>query len=180
MTTATESLTVKKYFSNIWESITSIIKGMRITLRYATSVKEVTIQYPEEREELPANARMRLYNNVDDCIACTQCAKACPVDCIYIASTRRAKDAPEKVASDGTKIRLDLTQYTIDIGLCCFCGLCTTVCPTECLTHTTNYEFSTYDIKDHKYDFLAPEMIALKDGIIAEQKRLKEKEAAEG
>lgn len=36
---------------------------------------------------------------------------------------------------------------------CCFCGLCTTVCPTECLTMTKTYDFSTFNILDHNFAF---------------------------
>ena len=40
-----------------------------------------------------------------------------------------------------------------------FCGLCTTVCPTECLTMTSEYDFSTFDITNHNFEFgnLTPE-----------------------
>ena len=33
--------------------------------------------------------------------------------------------------------------------------LCTTVCPTECLTHTTDYEFAQFTLDEMKYDYLA-------------------------
>src|SRR5690606_14763376 len=44
-------------------------------------------------------------------------------------------------------------SFDIDMGKCCFCGLCTTVCPTECLTMTRVFDFSSYDIRDHYYSF---------------------------
>ena len=157
-----DELTFKGYFSNIGNAIKSTFKGMMITLRYVYAEKPVSIEYPEVREVLPARSRSRLFNDADDCIACNQCAVACPVDCIYIASTRRPKDAPALKTSNGQAIRLDLTQYTIDTALCCYCGLCTTVCPTECLTHTTDYEFSQYTIDAMKYDYLDPEVRAWK------------------
>lgn len=162
-----EELTFKKWFSNVFTAMKSCLTGMWITFRYVWGEKPVTIEYPEVREVLPERARMRLYNNVEDCISCTQCALACPVDCIYIASTRRGKDEPElKTKKTGTPIRLNLTQFTIDEALCCYCGLCTTVCPTECLTHTHDYEFSTYDIDTMKYDYLDPEVMGWKDRVV--------------
>ncbi len=164
MTTQTDGqLTVKKYFTNIWDAVSSISKGMAITMGYVLKEKEVTLQYPEEKETLPKGTRMRLYNDVDDCIGCKACATACPVGCITIATEKRAVDAPEKKSSKGTAIKFDLTQYTIDKALCCFCGNCTTVCPTECLFHTTEFEYSTYNVQDLKIDYLSDEARSWKE-----------------
>ena len=161
-----EKLTVTKYFQNIYNAVTSALKGFMVTTRYIWAVKPVTIEYPEVREVLPERSRSRLFNDVDDCISCTQCALVCPVDCIYIASRPRDKDAPKLKTTNGTAIRLDLTQFTIDTSLCCYCGLCTTVCPTECLTHTTDYEYAQYSIDQMKYDYLDPEVRAWKDRLV--------------
>ena len=161
-----ESLTVGKWFSNVWKGISTCLKGMGITIKYVYGVKPVTIEYPEVREELPANSRSRLFNDVENCISCYQCATACPVDCIYIAAERRAKDAPAIKTSGGTPIKLDLKQYTIDTALCCYCGLCTTVCPTECLTHTTDFEYSQYTVDEMKYDYLAEDIKQWRDRVV--------------
>lgn len=163
---AEQPLTLGKWFSNIYHAIRTALKGMSITIRYVYAVKPVTIEYPEVREVLPSNSRSRLFNDADNCIACLQCAAACPVDCIYIAAVKRDKEAPKIKTDDGTPIRLDLKQYTIDTALCCYCGLCTTVCPTECLTHTTDYEFAAYTIGDMKYDYLAPDIRSWKHRIV--------------
>jgi NADH-quinone oxidoreductase subunit I len=159
-------LTIKSYFKNIWNAISTVYKGLTITTRYIFAEKPVTIEYPEVREVLPENSRSRLYNDVENCIACNQCATACPVDCIYIASTRRSKEDPPLKTKDGTPIRLNLTQYTIDTALCCYCGLCTTVCPTQCLTHTTDYEFSQYTLDSMKYNYLDSDIRAWRDRIV--------------
>lgn len=166
MNTATPSLTFKSYFNNIWTAVRTVFKGLTITTRYIVAEKPVTIEYPEVREVLPDNSRSRLYNDVENCIACNQCATACPVDCIYIASTRRDKEAPKIKTKDGTPIRLDLTQYTIDTSLCCYCGLCTVVCPTQCLTHTTDYEYSQYTVDAMKYNYLEDDIKAWRERIV--------------
>ena len=142
-----EKLTFTGYLKNIWTAIRTTFKGMMITFKYVYGVKPVTVEYPEVKEVLPDNSRSRLYNDVENCISCMQCATACPVDCIYIAAVKRDKDAPKLKTTSGNPIRLDLTQYTIDTTLCCYCGLCTTVCPTECLTHTTEF-------KSHSFEWL--------------------------
>ena len=162
----TQDLTISSWFMNIYRSITTCLKGMLITFKYVYGHRPVTIEYPEVREVLPKKSRSRLFNNVDDCIACTQCALACPVDCIYLASNPRPKDAEPIKTTNGTPIRLDLTQFTIDTALCCYCGLCTVVCPTECLTHTTDYEFAAYTCDDMKYDYLDPQVKAWKSRLI--------------
>ena len=161
-----ESLTLSKWFHNVFTAVTTVLKGMGITFRYIYGVKPVTIEYPEVREILPENSRSRLYNDVDNCISCNQCAVVCPVDCIYITAVRREKDAPKIKTDDGTPIRLDLKQYTIDTALCCYCGLCTTVCPTECLTHTRDYEYAQYTLGPMKYDYLAPDIRAWKQRLL--------------
>lgn len=166
MSTNIETVSVKEYFQNICDAVKSTARGMWITFRYVWAEPEVTVEYPEVKEVLPPNSRSRLYNYVDDCISCTQCALACPVDCIYIASSRREKDEEVPKARNGTPIRLKLKQFTIDTALCCYCGLCTTVCPTECLTHTQDFEYSAYSLDDMKYDYLADDVIAWADRIV--------------
>jgi len=165
-TFANDELTVGKWFGNVWTAMRTVLKGMRITFRHVYGVKPVTIEYPEVREELPKNSRSRLFNDAENCISCYQCATACPVDCIYITAVKRDKDAPALKTSGGTPIKLDLLQYTIDTALCCYCGLCTTVCPTECLTHTTDYEFAQYTLDEMKYDYLADDVKVWRDRIV--------------
>lgn len=161
-----QSISFKAYLGNIFHAVFTSLKGMWITFKYVWAHKPATIEYPEVKEVLPERARMRLFNDVQNCIACNQCAMACPVDCIYIASKRRPKEEEVPKTSNGTPIRLILTQYVIDTALCCYCGLCTTVCPTECLTHSNDYEFSQYTIGEMKYDYLSPDVIAWRDRIV--------------
>jgi NADH-quinone oxidoreductase subunit I len=161
-----ENLTLCKWFKNVWLGVTTVFKGLMITFRYVYAVKPISIEYPEVREVLPENSRSRLFNDVQNCISCFQCATACPVDCIYITAAKRPDDAPPLKASNGTPIRLELKQYTIDTALCCYCGLCTSVCPTECLTHTTDYEFAAYTIDDLKFNYLAEDIRAWRDRIV--------------
>lgn len=163
---AHEQLTFSQYFKNIGYTIKSLFVGMRITTKYIYTDSTVSIEYPEVREVLPENSRSRLFNDVENCISCLQCSVACPVDCIYIAANKREADAPKIKTKDGTPIRLDLTQYTIDTALCCYCGLCTTVCPTQCLTHTTDYEFAAYTLDSMKYDYLEPDIRKWRDRIV--------------
>lgn len=161
-----ESISFFQYIKNIIGAVRTTFKGMMITFKYVWAVKPDTIEYPEVREVLPERSRARLYNDVQNCISCNQCAMACPVDCIYISSKPRPKEEEVPKTSNGTPMRLILTQFVIDEALCCYCGLCTTVCPTECLTHTKDYEFSQYTLDNMKYDYLDPEVVAWRDRIV--------------
>jgi len=97
--------------------------------------------------------RNRLYVNMDDCIGCDQCAKACPVDCITIKTIKSTPDVDLGMTSKNTKKRLYVPQFDIDIAKCCYCGLCTFPCPTECIVMTPVYEFSEYDRSNLLYSF---------------------------
>lgn len=166
MSTQTNQSSFSKYFTDLFDAIRTSVKGMGITFSYVINQKSVAIEYPEVREVLPDRARMRLYNDVQNCISCTQCAMACPVDCIYLASVPRPAELEVPKTADGSPKRLVLTQYVIDTALCCSCGLCTTVCPTECLTHTLDYEFSQYTIGAMKYDYLSDDLMAWRDRLV--------------
>jgi NADH-quinone oxidoreductase subunit I len=58
-----------------------------------------------------------------------------------------------KIAVAYTAKRLYAAQFDIDMAKCCFCGLCTTVCPTECLTMTNEYDYSTFERDAMNFQF---------------------------
>ena len=54
-----------------------------------------------------------------------------------------------------------LDKFDIDMSLCMYCGLCTEVCPTECLVMKDSLkglEYSTFDRTDLIFRFAKPEM----------------------
>lgn len=176
---------MSSYFGNINKAFTSIAKGLSITFAHFFK-PAVTIQYPEQRLVLPERERNRITVNIDDCIGCDQCAKACPVSCITIDTIKAVPgDIVGKtgVTSQGKKKALFVPNFEIDFGKCCFCQLCVFPCPTECIYMTDVFEYSVYDRNDLVYQFtdMTPEMAEDKrkklEEYQAEQARKKEEAA---
>jgi NADH-quinone oxidoreductase subunit I len=141
---------VRDYFRNIYDNVRSIAIGMKITIKYCFQ-KTVTVQYPEQRLALAPRYRGIHEFEMDRCIACDLCAKACPVDCIYIDKTgpRKIDKATGKVAPKGGQ----LLRYAIDYSKCMFCALCTEPCPTECIHMGKLHDLSGYDRRDAIVEF---------------------------
>src|SRR5881394_4026157 len=121
-----------------------IAQGLFTTLGHfftsflGTSV--VTVQYPEERVELPpwTRGRPRLIYDVDSgdlrCTACGACALACPVDVIKI------EQHPSPIKG---KV---MDRFDIDMAGCIECALCVEACPFRAITMAPDFEMAaTYD-----------------------------------
>ncbi|MBI2920088.1 MAG: 4Fe-4S dicluster domain-containing protein [Planctomycetes bacterium] len=160
-------------FSSVWDAMVVGLQG------YVD--KPVTLEYPDERDRLPERARMQLFNKIEDCIGCMQCATACPVDCIMIETIKAPKTEgmPEHhlgKTTDGRDKRLYLPVFDIDMAKCCYCNLCTFPCPTVCLTMTPRFENSTFNRNDLVYHFgkMPPEEIAKVSKAAEEEKKAAE------
>lgn len=125
----------------LWE----LLQGMWVTfVHFGRGLKEpFTVQYPEER--LPLQPRFRGYPRLrrhpetgeELCIACQQCEKICPDQCIKIESEPHPSGRGKRPKS-----------YTIDYERCCLCGLCVDPCPTTPLTAiymSHDYELAMYE-----------------------------------
>jgi len=145
---------MRAYLKNTWDGIYTVLVGMKITFKHLF-VPSVTIQYPEVRMKMPDRVRNRLYVNMDDCIGCDQCARACPVSCIDIETVKSVPGEDLGLTSNGKKKALWVTKFDIDIAKCCFCQLCVFPCPTECIYMTDVYEFSEYDRDKLVYKFVS-------------------------
>ncbi|MCS7053210.1 MAG: NADH-quinone oxidoreductase subunit I [Ignavibacterium sp.] len=143
---------MKEYFNNIFTALFTIFVGMKVTFRHLFT-PSVTIQYPDVKLPLPERERNRLYVNMDDCIGCDQCARACPVNCIEIETVKAIPGEDLGKTSNGKKKALWVTKFTIDFAKCCYCQLCVFPCPTECIYMTDVYEFSEYERDKLIYNF---------------------------
>lgn len=146
---ATESMaTSGGYFRDIYDTIRTIAIGMKITLRYCFA-RTVTLQYPDMAPALQPRFRGFHWFEAEKCIACDQCAKACPVDCIYIE-----KSGPRKIKKEtGIAAGGALERYAIDYSKCMFCALCVDPCPTDCIHMGNNHDLSAYTRGDMIVEF---------------------------
>src|SRR6266851_4404346 len=117
-----------------------VAKGMLTTISHLIK-PPVTIQYPEERLDMPiwTRGRPRLIYEIDTgdlrCTACGACALACPVDVIKI----------EQHPSPTGKGKV-LDRFDIDMAGCIECALCVEACPFRAITMAPDFELaSTYD-----------------------------------
>ncbi len=167
---------MKEYFQNIVKALWSVLLGMGVTASYLFR-PAVTLQYPEEKLYPEAKRRRKsvpilfdwtppdryrgdLSCVIDDCIGCMLCAAACPVECIDIVTERAAAGEDLERTSKGQPKKLKILRFDIDMTKCIFCGLCVDPCPTECLTMTRQYEFSSYGRAELVHHFARPERYA--------------------
>ena len=147
------------YFKNIWEAVSSIAKGMGVTLRtFFTRVE--TIQYPDvdvldpnlpgySGHLAPVSERYRGFLTIDPdaCISCNLCAQTCPVDCIKIESVKGPRSTVKSLredAKESPKTRYPV-QFDIHLGRCMYCGLCVEACPQGGIRFTREFRDATED-----------------------------------
>ena len=77
--------------------------------------KKSTRPYPFVIREPFEISRGELYNDIDNCIFCSTCARKCPSQCITVDKEKGI--------------------WTCDPFACVYCGTCMEACPTHCLHH---------------------------------------------
>ncbi len=170
-----------KALTDTYTTFKSIFTGMGITMRHLFK-RSVTVQYPEVRDKLPERVRLKLHVNIDDCIGCRLCERACPVECIDIGTIKSTDDDDLGETSTGHKKKLWVDTFDIDMAKCCYCELCVHPCPTDCITMVEEYEYSAYDRNDLIFSFadMTPEQIERANRKLEEEeeeKRRKKEEA---
>ena len=154
---------MREYLNNIKDGLLTVFIGMKITFMHLFT-PSVTIQYPSVKVPMVERARNRLFVNMDDCIGCDQCARACPVSCIEINTVKGLPTEDLGKTSQGKKKALWVTKFDIDFAKCCYCQLCVFPCPTECIYMTDEYEFTKLEREDllYKFSTLSPEEVEQK------------------
>jgi formate hydrogenlyase subunit 6/NADH:ubiquinone oxidoreductase subunit I len=96
-----------------------------------------TSLYPFEDRYYPDTTRGRHIHIRENCTACMQCVRACPVVAISI-------DKEDKMYEKDAALYFDYTR-------CIFCGLCVDACRFNALYHTKVVDLSEGDREDLKY-----------------------------
>lgn len=137
----------------------SYIGDVKILMSGSHSLKKVrqnpddkgvfTVQYPEQRLDLPERFRVLPYLIFDEdpsnprCTACGICAKVCPPQCIWIKQAKDDAGRPKQLPS----------EFFIDTNVCMNCGFCAEFCPFDAIKMDVKFEISMYDRKNSEvYD----------------------------
>lgn len=135
-------MTFAQYFKGLFQSISALIGGMRITIKELFS-KKITQQYPENRKTLVISDRFRGElvmphdeNNEHACTACGICQTNCPNGTIKVIS--------KSIETDEGKKKKILDRYFYDLGMCTFCNLCVISCPFKAIKFDNTFENAVF------------------------------------
>ncbi|HEV7279600.1 MAG TPA: 4Fe-4S binding protein [Pirellulaceae bacterium] len=138
-----------EWLRNIFVAAKTVADGLYRTLAlwfatYARDRKTFTdaYVYPEKPAEVAIRYRGFHRFDLSTCIGCDQCARACPVDCIYI-------DKQKGVQGKGFAV----TSFAIDYSKCMFCALCVEPCPVDCIFMGSTLDISSYSRDGAIVDF---------------------------
>ena len=110
----------------------AVIKSMvAITLKHLFA-RKVTLEYPEQRPEIPPGYRgvptlVKDPNGREKCVSCQLCEFVCPPKAIRITPGDIPADAPTAHVEKAPR------EFEINMLRCIYCGLCEEVCPEEAI-----------------------------------------------
>ena len=108
-----------------------VVAGLKTTFRHIFK-KKLTVQYPEEKHQVPIAQYRGVHRlNRDEqgrvaCVACFMCETVCPARCIHI-------EAGESPWPDREKYPV---KFDIDELRCIYCGMCEEACPVDAIELT--------------------------------------------
>ncbi len=136
---------LKTYFNDIYQSVASLLTGMKRTGYYFVHPKQIITQnYPENRDSLNLPERFKgevvmphNESNEHRCTGCTACELACPNGTIKIITKF-------DVTPEGKKKKA-LDTFIYHLELCTMCNLCIVACPTDAIKMAQTFEHSVYN-----------------------------------
>ncbi|MDP0501669.1 MAG: NADH-quinone oxidoreductase subunit I [Verrucomicrobiota bacterium JB022] len=129
---------------SIWERsyLPQVVGGLKITFKNMFK-PTVTLEYPEERPEIPPGYRgvptlVRDPNGREKCVSCQLCEFVCPPKAIRITPGEIPEESESRHVEKGPK------EFEINMLRCIYCGFCQEVCPEEAIWLQDIYSLSGY------------------------------------
>jgi NADH-quinone oxidoreductase subunit I len=88
---------------------------------------------------VPPSARGVIALIPSACTSCMLCVRECPTWCITIDSHTEQVSEPGARRPKSISV---LDAFTIDFGLCMYCGICVDVCPFDALEWHSDFDYS--------------------------------------
>jgi NADH-quinone oxidoreductase subunit I len=128
-----------------------VFRGLMTTMKHLVA-PPVTLEYPEQRPEIPPGYRgvptlVKDPNGREKCVSCQLCEFVCPPKAIRITPGEISPDAPTAHVEKAPQ------AFDIDMLRCIYCGLCQEVCPEEAIWLQNQYSMSGYtreEMVNHK------------------------------
>jgi NADH-quinone oxidoreductase subunit I len=122
--------------------IPQILNGLKTTMKHLVA-PAVTLEYPEQRPDIPPNYRgvptlVFDPNGREKCVSCQLCEFVCPPKAIRITPGEISQTAPNAHVERAPQ------EFEIDMLRCIYCGLCQEVCPEEAIFLQNQYSMSGY------------------------------------
>ena len=119
-----------------------IVGGLKITMKNMLK-PPVTLEYPDERPEIPTGYRgvptlVKDPNGREKCVSCQLCEFVCPPKAIRITPGEIAED------SETAHVEKAPREFEINMLRCIYCGYCQEVCPEEAIFLQDIYSLSGF------------------------------------
>lgn len=119
-----------------------IASGLKITLKNIFR-PTVTLQYPEERPEIPDGYRgvpvlVKDPNGREKCVSCQLCEFVCPPKAIRITPGELDEE------DENAHVEKAPEEFEINMLRCIYCGYCQEVCPEEAIWLQDEFSVSGY------------------------------------
>lgn len=115
------------------------LAGGKLSPRSSAGTRGIfTVQYPEERLDLPERFRVLPVLLYDEdtgairCTACGICTKVCPTQCIWIVQAKGEDGRPRPKPG----------EFVVETNVCMNCGLCAEFCPFDAIKMDHRFELA--------------------------------------